>query len=390
MRTQPPEDHVPDSTILDEIDIFAGNCVYMSREQQTVLVIACAISHDTKASGTATRINITGDSECGKSTAMDVGCMLSDNAFMSNCTQAAIRALFNTPDNHTLFVDEASKYFGESGLLGRTLELYKVLCEGYRRIATLSFSVNRVLTSVSCYGVAWTAGIGESVPADVLKRGVRIRMTPKPDNIEKWDTLDESVWATGQSYQTQLHDWVTANHEFLVWFNKNKTRKIHPKMTSRKRQIWGAFFAIANAAGGRWPRLVMDAFLALGIDQQKQKPTINQQIILDTADIIRDNTIVPFITPPFIYTIDLIENLPARDIYENWSEEFLVQALSRALGQTTQHRGKRFNEQSWNGKGRPTQAILKSAKEITEKLYPETEDTEDEFEDELGSPDTEA
>jgi hypothetical protein len=394
----PPEDiekesNLGDSTTLDEIDVFAGNCLYLTREQQTVVVLASALSHDPRATGSVPRIIVTGKKQSGKSTVMDVGLMLSNNGWMSNSTNAGIRAFYNTEGEHTLFCDESQRYFGETGMLGKGLELYKVGVEGYRRRATLSFSVARALTIVSSYGVAWFAGIGDCVPTDMMDRGIRIEMAHKPDSVEKWDTLDDSVWATGNAYQEQLHEWVMSNHAYLVWFGKNNTRRIHPKMTSRRRQIWGPLAGIAFAAGGKWPKLFMDAFLTLGLDAGRAKPTINQQIVLDAHSIIQeqdennkeaDPTAEPL---AFLYTIDLISNLPERDIYEDWSEEFLLQSLTRALGTTRQHRGQRFTGEKWNGKGRDTKPIKEQAEDITARLWPEEPEEEDPIDDELGTPD---
>lgn len=380
--------HKSDSTTLDEIDEFADGCLYITEQQRTVIILAAALSHDPRASGAVPRIIVTGPKGTGKSTVMDVGLMLSENGWMSNSTQAGLRAFYNTEGEHTLFVDEAQRYFGETGLSGKSLELYRVSVEGYRRRATLSFSVARTLTIVSCYGVEWLAGIGDCVPIDVMDRGIRIEMTPKPDSVEKWDTLDDSVFSSGLAYQEQLHEWVLANHSFLVEFNKNQTRRLHRRLTGRRRQIWAPLAAIAYAAQGQWPKRFMEAFLQLGIAAGSIKPTTNQQITLDTADIITTTT-ADMKDIKFLYTIDLIENLPQRDIYEDWSEEYMLQALTRALGTTRQARGTRITGERWNGKGRDTAPILKAADEIRTHLNPpDTTPEEAEIEDELGTPDT--
>ena len=381
MPTYNPAEHKPDPTLLDEIDVFADNCLFVTDAQRTVNILASASSHDPGASSAQPRIIVTAPKQSGKSTYMDVGLMLSDNGWMSNATQAGLRAFFNTEGNHTLFTDESQLYFGETGLRGQHLELYKVGVEGYRKRATLSFSVARTLTIVSDYGVAWFAGIGDCVPSPIMDRGIRIEMVPKPESVEKWDTLDDSVYASGLEYQSQLHEWVLSNHDYLEWFNKNRTRRLHPKMNARRRQIWGPLAAIAYAAGGTWPARFMEAFLALGLDTGKIRPTTNQQIVLDAAEIIKAHE-----PCAFLYTIDLVENLPERKIYEDWSEEYMLQALSRALGNTRQHLGTRLDGEHWRGKGRDCAQILEEAQKIQDHLWPEEPEVEDEIEDEMGGP----
>jgi hypothetical protein len=377
-----PDKHRHDPATLNEIDAFADNCLYVTREQRTLIALGAALSHDPRAGGTAARFAVRGPKQTGKSTVMDVAWMLSHNGWMSNPTPAALRAFYNTEGEHTLFVEEASKYFGESGLLGKTLDLYRILADGWQKRATLSFSVNRVLTNVSSYGVAWCAGIGEAIPSDIVDRSVRIDMEAKPEDIEKWDTLDDDVTSTGFEYQEQLHEWMMRQHDYLVWFNRNKTTKLHRRMTNRRRQIYGPLAAIAYAAGGEWPKRFMEAFLAIGINSGKVTPTINQQIVLDTEKIIIDNGY-----PDFIYTIDLIENLPPRELYQSWTEEYTFQVLTMAIGPTRLHRGDKFDGTHWQGKGRDTQKILDSAENIKQNLWPEEEDDETQPEDdELGGP----
>jgi Protein of unknown function (DUF3631) len=378
-RQKPQIEHDP--TLIDEIDeAFVGKCLYVTREQQTVIVLASFVSHAIKCSSAVPRIIVTGESESGKSTVMDIGVMLSDGGWMSNGTPAAIRAFFNGSGTHTLFMPEASKTFGENGQRGKTTDIYKILADGYRRIATLSYSNNRELVDVSCYGVAWCDGIGDCVPGDIMKRGIRIEMVAKPEDYETWDTLDESVYAAGLAYQEQIHDWVQGVTEYLTWFNRHATRRIHRKMNSRRRQIWGPLFAVAHAAGGRWPGLVMDAFLKIGIDKGTKKPTTHQQLILDTANVIAIHG-----NPDILFTQDLVDALPDRPVYAEWGDKFLLQQLTMAMGPSSNFRGATFAGIQGQAKGRKTAGIIIKAKEIEALLSPdeEEEDEPDEVEDEL-------
>jgi hypothetical protein len=386
MKRDSFEDHKGDPTLLDEIDGFVEASIHTTRTQQTALVLGFATSHDPFASSTQPRFLITGPPQSGKSSVMDLMVMLSDNGWVSDSTAPGIRAFFNTEGNHTLGIDEADKTFGQDGQRGQSHPTYRILNDGYRKRATLSYSQNRILTSVSSYGPAWISGIGDCAPPDTRKRAIRISMEEKPSHIEKDDTLDDSVYSTGLAYQEQLHNYILSNHDFLVWFNKTQLTRIHPSMNNRKRQIWGPLFAIAHAAGGRWPSLVMESFLDINESFPAAKPTTNQQILLDTETIITQSGY-----PKFLYTIDLIENLPQRDLYEQWTEEYLLQALSRALGTTHQVKSKRLNKQNWQGKGRDTAPILKAAKEVRELLDPPQEtEPDNELDDELGGPEPDA
>ena len=377
------KEHKPNPAVLDEVASFAYDCVYLTREQETAAVLAAASSHDVRAASAQPRIIVTGESESGKSTLMDFGLMLSKDAWMSDATNAAVRSFFNTDEPGTLFFDEASKTFGESGLRGHHLDIYKVLANGYRRRSTLSFSVSRTKHDVSNYGVAWCAGIGECVPIDIMKRGIRIRMVPKPEELEKLDTLDESVYSTGLALQESLHEWVLSNHDFLVEFNRKNTARLHSKLTSRRRQIWGPGAAIAYAAGGDWPQRWKEAFLKLGLDDgSKIVLTPNQQILLDTAEIIEQNPDAGGSIRTVLFTRDLIDNLPPRELYDEWTEEFLVQQLTKALGPSTPLRGENFDGRKGQAKGRRTYQIMKDAEQLKEQIKPEEEDTE-EFEDEF-------
>lgn len=384
MGIRAPEPTVMGSDILDEIDLFARTVMYLPhQEQYTSVILATGVSHVTDAFTAVMRMALTGPSRAGKTTVMDFGMGLSAGSWMSDATGPGLRAFYNTKGAHTLGVDESSKIFGENGMRGKLNPLYRIGTEGYRRTATLSFSVDQTKVDVSSYGVAWFAGIGEAIPYDIMNRAIRIEMEPVPPGYELQDTVDEDVMDLMTDYRDALHEWLAPNRAELKNFYKNEVSKLHPMLYGRLRQVWGGAFAIAWLAGGRWPKLAMDAFLKLGLDaSNRPSPTPGQQLLLDVGDIIDRN--IPY-SDGVLFTADLVECLCDMDgrKYGNMGEQALFQLIARHLGVAQNHRATNMAGVSGRGKGREAAPLLAKANELKARLYPEPPEPDEDEEDEL-------
>lgn len=381
MAAMAPEAEIMGADLLDELDQFAHTVLYLpGQEEFTAATLAGAVSHVTDAFTAVMRVIATGDSNSGKTTLVRYGLGISLNPWMSDATVAGTRSHFMKPGPHTVGLNESSIVFGANGLKGQTHPMRRILTEGFNNDATLSWSSGQTEYSVSSYGVAWCAGQGEAVPGDVMNRGMRMRMQQAPEGYELQDILDDDIQEMLKEYGDTLHQWLSPHKAWLKNFYKNEVRRLHPKLHGRLREIWGGAFAVAHLAGGRWPCLVMEAFLKLGVDvSTRPKPTPGQQLWMDAAEAIYALDV-----DQVIFTVDLEKYLIAMDDrkYDDMSDQALHQFIARIIGTAHNIHGINAEGKRGRGKGRYTGAILEKASELNARFNPMPEEPEEE-EDEL-------
>jgi Protein of unknown function (DUF3631) len=364
-----------DTDTLDAVRKFIATIAYGTDEQLDAMTCLLAVTHSVDSFTTVPRgLCVSDEWASGKTTfGIDVPQMLAYNGWAADPTEHALRSKFSEPHRVTLLMDEISKIFGESGLNGRNNKLYKILVEGYRCTAIVSMSVNRVATDVSTFGVAFMTGLRTACPADLRSRSIIFNMRRKPRGLDLADALDPSVQAEGEALQKTLHAWSMLRKDALEDFARNRLKRIHPKLDGRLKQIWGPLFAVAGLAGGTWPARILAAFQSMGLDaSEKPVLTVQQQILLDTADIcVRKGLDV-------IFTADLVPALraiPDRPAYTRMSDDYLVIKLSEALGRSETLRGTTLAGRVVKGKGRRVAAILVASGALQRALCPPVEDT---------------
>lgn len=319
-------------TALDYARNFTETVVAATPEQLDALVLTCAVSHSVASFTTVPRLlAVSDDAGSGKSTAaIHIPRMLAWRPWVgNNATEPAVKAKFIEGET-TLLVDEISKLFGESGMNGKQSKLYAVLVAGYESTAIVSFSAGRVTEDVPIYGVAFMAGLRKAAPDDLRSRCIILQMKPASGMAAATleDALDPGVRAAGSQIGKSLHAWVRQNNDLLSDYAKNHLRGIHPKLTGRRKQIWGPLFAVAAAAGGSWPQRCLRAFLELALDEGERPVLVpEQQMLLDFADYA-DAT-----GTDVVFSRDLLTYVKSvdREMYVPMSDRDLAKLMSRAL-----------------------------------------------------------
>jgi hypothetical protein len=318
---------------LDRIAELADRTVYATEEAKTVAILASASSHALDASQTQPRVLVTGKTgQCGKSTLLYFAENICLNGWSSNPTSFALRAKF-IEGPVTIFIHELSKIFGENGLRGATHPVYQIACDGYSVKGKLSLS-NGTAQDISCYGVAFFAGIKKAAPDDLRSRCIIIEMAPKPESMYLEDILDEDVEAEALELQDVLHAWVRSEIKNLKAYNK-ALRGVHPRLTSRKAQIWGPLYAIAKAAGPVWVARWRRAFEMLALDDASRAPLMpEQKIVRDAGALIRsrpEDSVEPYLTSREL--LEFCRNVDER-LYPRLSDYKMAVLMARGLGKT--------------------------------------------------------
>lgn len=366
---------------LDDASGFIDRVLYARREQKDAMVLAYAASHGITSFNTFPRMLFTSpEFESGKTTAMDVAMMLCQSGWMADPTSYALRSKMSEPDRPTIGLDEISIVFGANGMRGRGSPLYKPLVEGYRKSAIFSMSVDRTATDVSSYCFVVMAGRNAAVPPDLRSRCIIIQMRPVPGRIELEDSLDDGVRSDGDRVREQMHSWVrmAAEQGDLLNLYAREARRLHPRLRSRKLQVWGALFAIARLAGGDWPKRCMNAFTALALDAS-EKPVLSaeDQVLFDAGQYLSEP--LGRVEEKYLLSADLLAYLREQDekLYTTKTDAQMARLMSAGLGRASVLTlPSRKTVRGWH-----VVAVQANYEALMAELEPDIEDEEaDEFE----------
>ncbi len=358
---------------LNAVRDFLTTILYATDEQLDALTLVLAVTHATDAFNTLPRVLVTSDSpRSGKSTVMSAAKMLAGNAWLADPTGPALKAKFIEPQpdggSVTLLLDEISKVFGESGLNGRTSPVYRILTDGYTKNGSFSHSVAKVAMDVSCFCVAFMAGLRTAAPEDLQQRSIRIVLKPKPNRLKLEDALDSDTQLIADVFRETLHGWARQNTESFREISKNGLHRIHPKLTDRRRQIWGPLFAVASAAGDDWPQRCLESFSALALDSgDRPVLTPDQQITLDIAKLVETEGTSHIFTAD---AVDYLRTMDDRPLWEGLSDRSIAKLMASALGPTYVIEAENRAGEPVSMRGRFAPVIIALAESIRARLRP--------------------
>lgn len=362
---------------LDDAAGYINRVLYASREQKDAQVLAYAASHAISAFNTFPRMLFTSpDFESGKTTALDIAFALCQNSWMADPTSFALKAKLMEPDRPTVVFDETSIIFGANGLRGRGHPLYKPMVEGYRKRAAYSVSVDRTPVDVSSYCFVVLAGRNAAVPPDLRSRCIIIKMRPVPGTIDLEDSLDDGVYSDGERIREQLHSWAQMAVQEDGLLNKwaRESRRLHPRLRSRKLQVWGPLFAIARLAGGDWPKRCMAAFMALALDAS-EKPVLSaeDQVLYDAGHYLSEP--LGHVDQRYLLSAELLKYLREQDekLYTTKTDAQMARLMSAGLGRaSTLTLPDRHTAKGWH-----VTAIMANYEALMAELEPDVEEDED-------------
>jgi hypothetical protein len=388
MPSKLPNDYVPNKVLA-----FIDQVVYAREEYKHVMTMALIVSHARQFFGTVPYILATSEkAESGKSTiAFDLPLLLGFNVESIDKTTSgpALNSMYLERITPNLAMDDIGKIYGDNGMNGKMHPAYTIGVKSYRKNATTKMSRNGTMVRVSTYGMIFMNGLRNAVPHDIFTRCIWMQMEPAPEGIAQnlMPTDDDNIEAEARVLKEAIHAWAGMHGPEFKQFMKSHVRRIHPKLFSRKRQIWGPLFAAAYSAGGQWPRWIFEAFVAMALDASEKTPLLPEQFtLLDTANYLVKTE------GRSVFTSDLIEALremPAGQFYRDAEDEYLAKKLfPRALGPAQRVTGyMAYGEhagQYGTAMGYDAFRVLNAAIELREILYPEMHgELEDPLEAEL-------
>lgn len=160
----------------------------------------------------------------------------------------------------TLLFDEVDALFGKRGADDSAEDLRALLNAGHRRGATIPRCVGpqHQVVMFPVYAAVCLAGLGD-LPDTLMSRSVVIRMRRRaPDETVRPFRYREAV-PVGHRLRDELARWAASVVDEL----RDAWPEMPEGVTDRPADVWEPLLAVADAAGGEWPRRAREACVAL-------------------------------------------------------------------------------------------------------------------------------
>src|SRR6185295_11942985 len=106
--------------------------------------------------------------------------------------------------------------------------------------------------------------------------------TEKIESYRRRDEID-----AGHALQGRLANWAAARAKILY-----AARPALPSgIEDRNADVWEALFAIADAAGGDWPKKAREAAVALIAASREQEPSLGIRLLADLRTVFGETEV---------------------------------------------------------------------------------------------------
>ena len=236
---------------------------FPSEHALAVCALWVAHTHLFEAAETSPRLAVMSEEKgSGKTRLLEILAQLARDPILSMSATPAVIVRLVSQGTPTILLDEIDAVFGSAKAQEANLELRSILNGGYRRGA----KVHRCVThgkkieteELDAFAPVAVAGLRD-LPDTLASRSIMIRIKRRaPDEVVEPFRYRLHV-AQAEHIRKDLAEWCEQHAETIG----NSEPKLPPGIEDRNADCWEPLFAIADMAGGDWPRRVRDAALAL-------------------------------------------------------------------------------------------------------------------------------
>jgi hypothetical protein len=199
-----------------------------------------------------------------------------------NTTASYLFRKVSDPDGHpTILYDEIDALFEPRAKENQ--DIRSLLNAGHRKGAVAGRSVvkgHRIETEeLPAYCAVALAGLG-GLPDTLLSRAVVIRMRRRSphEKVEPYRRREHRP--EGEALRYQLAEWAESQTDIVdVW------PAMPDGIEDRDADVWEALLAVADAAGGDWPRRARVAAVALVAESKQNTPSLGVRLLKDLNEI---------------------------------------------------------------------------------------------------------
>jgi len=274
---------------LDDVASFVRRFVAYPTENECVAHVLWIVhTHLMEAWESTPRIAfLSPEPGSGKSRALEVSELLVPNAVQAvNVTAAYLfRKVGADEGPPTVLYDEIDTVFGPKAKENE--EIRGLLNAGHRRGAVAGRCVVRgkqIFTEeIPAYCAVALAGLG-GLPDTILTRSVVVRMRRRSPTEHVEPFRRRLVEHEGHALYARIALWAKAVGPALV----GVVPEMPEGVVDRDADVWEALLAIADAAGGDWPKRSRVAAVALVADSKRSTPSLGLRLLGDLREVFGD------------------------------------------------------------------------------------------------------
>jgi Protein of unknown function (DUF3631) len=295
----PPPPVIDGDQVLNEVHAAFGKyVVFPAAEAHDATVLWSAATHGQQSWEHAPRLAVLSpEKRCGKSRLMDVAEALCYHPLVTvNASTAAVVRSITETDQPTLMVDEADTIFGTKKAAENNEDVRGILNAGHQRNRpyTRWDMTSRSIENCPTFAMAMIASIGD-LPDTIMDRAIPIRMRRRGPGEKVAPFRSRRDQPPLHGLRDRLHEWVRGNLKVL------QEAEPHMPVEDRAADTWEPLFAIAELAGGEWPKRVRKACIAL-TGEDPDDGRIGTQLLADLKEVWDDSE-------DRLFTTTLIERL---------------------------------------------------------------------------------
>ena len=273
---EPWPESVNGAEVLDAIAKTFASYVVLPSEAADMCSLWCALAHVFEVFRCSPRLNARSAApECGKTTLRDtVGLFVPRPVLTENFTVAVLFRLVNA-QKPTILADEYDTWLIDNE------EMRGLLNAGHRRGAMVyrCEGDGNEVRGFNAYAPAMLCGI-DALPGTLHDRSIVIRLErAKPDELGA--IFDSERTERETELCRKLARWCADNRERFAAADP----ELPPRVFNRLADNWRPLFAIANIAGGDWPRRAGEAFTKLTSTKDLDAQGVGTLLLTDIAAI---------------------------------------------------------------------------------------------------------
>lgn len=296
--------------LYDLYDTITRYVVFANRHQAIAVTLWIAATHGLPAWQHATRLAVTSPQKrCGKSRLLDI--VAGTCHWPLLCVNATPAAIFrsigaNEDKPPTLIVDEADALFGTKRIAEQNEDLRALFNAGFgrNRPALRCVGPLQTPTEFATFAMAALAAIGR-LPDTITDRAVNIDLQRRSSDepVSQFRTRRDSPRLV--KLRDRLSVWVKANIDAL--------REMVPDLPveDREADAWEPLVAVADAAGGSWPKRARSACVVLTESAAEDDEAI--MLLTDIRDVFAESAQIFFPSQLLVNELRNIEESPWRD-----------------------------------------------------------------------------
>jgi hypothetical protein len=303
-----------DTAALDDVHAFLGRFVaYPSTETHTAHTLWIAHAHLMNAWESTPRIAfLSPEPGSGKTRALEVTELLVPRPVEAvNVTPAYLFRKVGAPDGRpTILFDEIDTVFGPKAKDNE--EIRGLLNAGHRRGAVAGRCVVRgkmvETEEIPAYCAVAMAGLG-GLPDTLLSRAVVVRMRRRSpgEQVEPYRRRLHSP--EGHKLRAALASWALSVRDEVdgAWPD------MPPGIKDRDADVWEALLAVADAAGGAWPKGARVAAVALVALSKESTPSLGVRLLGDVRTVFGESEVMS--TEDLLTALHALEEAPWSDLH---------------------------------------------------------------------------